>query len=68
MVGKRLTIDETAYAVGFTMTDKDGKVKHGTVLLQFPGRAQVEAENGKLEYNGTEYENGDVITFTPQLR
>ena len=65
MVGKRLAIDETAYAVGFTMTDKDGKVKHGTVLLQFPGRAQVEAENGKLEYNGTEYENGDVITFTP---
>ena len=65
MVGKRLAIDETAYAVGFTMTDKDGKVKHGTVLLQFPGRAQVEAENGKLEYNGTEYKNGDVITFTP---
>ena len=65
MVGQRLAIDETAYAVGFTMTDKDGKVKHGTVLLQFPGRAQVEAENGKLEYNGTEYKNGDVITFTP---
>ena len=65
MVGQRLAIDETAYAVGFTMTDKDGKEKHGTVLLQFPGRAQVEAENGKLEYNGTEYKNGDVITFTP---
>ena len=65
MVGQRLAIDETAYAVGFTMTDKDRKVKHGTVLLQFPGRALVEAENGKLEYNGTEYENGDVITFTP---
>ena len=65
MVGQRLAIDETAYAVGFTMTDKDRKVKHGTVLLQFPGRAQVEAENGKLEYNGTEYKNGDVITFTP---
>lgn len=65
MVGKRLAIDETAYAVGFTMTDKDGTVKKGTILLQYPGRAQVEAENGKLEYNGTEYENGDVITFTP---
>ena len=65
MVGQRLAIDETAYAVGFTMTDKDGKVKKGTILLQYPGRAQVEAENGKLEYNGTEYENGDVITFTP---
>ena len=66
MVGQRLAIDETAYAVGFTMTDKDGKVKKGTILLQYPGRAQVEAENGKLEYNGTEYENGDVITFTPE--
>ena len=65
MVGQRLAIDETAYAVGFTMTDKDGKVKKGTILLQYPGRAQVEAENGKLEYNGTEYKNGDVITFTP---
>ena len=65
MVGQRLAIDETAYAVGFTMTDKDGTVKKGTILLQYPGRAQVEAENGKLEYNGTEYENGDVITFTP---
>ena len=66
MVGQRLAIDETAYAVGFTMTDKDGKVKKGTILLQYPGRAQVEAENGKLEYSGTEYENGDVITFTPE--
>ena len=65
MVGQRLAIDETAYAVGFTMTDKDGTEKKGTILLQYPGRAQVEAENGKLEYNGTEYENGDVITFTP---
>ena len=65
MVGQRLAIDETAYAVGFRMTDKDGTVKKGTILLQYPGRAQVEAENGKLEYNGTEYENGDVITFTP---
>ena len=66
MVGQRLAIDETAYAVGFTMTDKDCKVKKGTILLQYPGRAQVEAENGKLEYSGTEYENGDVITFTPE--
>ena len=66
MVGQRLAIDETAYAVGFTMTDKDGKMKKGTILLQYPGRAQVEAENGKLEYSGTEYENGDVITFTPE--
>ena len=66
MVGQRLAIDETAYAVGFTMTDKDGTVKKGTILLQYPGRAQVEAENGKLEYSGTEYENGDVITFTPE--
>ena len=66
MVGQRLAIDETAYAVGFTMTNKDGKVKKGTILLQYPGRAQVEAENGKLEYSGTEYENGDVITFTPE--
>ena len=65
MVGQKLKIGADAYAVGFTMTDKDKKVKKGTILLQYPGRAQVEAENGKLEYNGTEYKNGDVITFTP---
>ena len=64
-IGQKLKIGADAYAVGFTMTDKDGTVKKGTILLQYPGRAQVEAENGKLEYNGTEYENGDVITFTP---
>lgn len=65
MVGKRLAIDETAYAVGFTMTDKDGKVKHGTVLLQFPGRALVEADHGTVQYGEKTYNNGDVITFTP---
>ena len=64
-IGQKLKIGADAYAVGFTMTDKDGTVKKGTILLQYPGRAQVEAENGKLEYNGTEYKNGDVITFTP---
>ena len=64
-IGQKLKIGADAYAVGFTMTDKDGTEKKGTILLQYPGRAQVEAENGKLEYNGTEYENGDVITFTP---
>lgn len=64
-IGQKLKIGADAYAVGFTMTDKDGTVKKGTILLQSPGRAQVEAENGKLEYNGTEYKNGDVITFTP---
>ena len=66
MVGQKLKIGADAYEVGFTMTDKDGKLKKGTILLQYPGRAQVEAENGKLEYSGTEYENGDVITFTPE--
>ena len=65
MVGQRLAIDETAYAVGFTMTDKDGKVKHGTVLLQFPGRALVEADHGTVQYGEKTYNNGDVITFTP---
>ena len=64
-IGQKLKIGADAYAVGFTMTDKDGTVKKGTILLQYPGRAQVEAENGKLVYNGTEYKNGDVITFTP---
>ncbi len=64
-IGQKLKIGADAYAVGFTMTDKDGTEKKGTILLQYPGRAQVEAENGKLEYNGTEYKNGDVITFTP---
>ena len=64
-IGQKLKIGADAYAVGFTMTDKDGTVKKGTILLQYPGRAQVEVENGKLEYNGTEYKNGDVITFTP---
>ena len=64
-IGQKLKIGADAYAVGFTMTDKDGTVKKGTILLQYPGRAQVEAENGKLEYNGKEYNNGDVIAFTP---
>ena len=65
MVGQRLAIDETAYAVGFTMTDKDGTEKKGTILLQFPGRALVEADHGTVQYGEKTYNNGDVITFTP---
>ena len=65
MVGQKLKIGADAYAVGFTMTDKDGKVKHGTVLLQFPGRALVEADHGTVQYGEKTYNNGDVITFTP---
>ena len=32
---------------------------------QGPGCATVDAEHGKLVYNGKEYKNGDVIVFTP---
>ena len=63
--GQKLALAEDDYSIGFTMTDKDGKVKHGTVLLQFPGRALVEADHGTVQYGEKTYNNGDVITFTP---
>ena len=63
--GQKLALAEDDYSIGFTMTDKDRKVKHGTVLLQFPGRALVEADHGTVQYGEKTYNNGDVITFTP---
>ena len=63
--GQKLALAEDDYSIGFTMTDKDKKVKHGTVLLQFPGRALVEADHGTVQYGEKTYNNGDVITFTP---
>ena len=61
--GQKLALAEDDYSIGFTMTDKDRKVKHGTVLLQFPGRALVEADHGTVQYGEKTYNNGDVITF-----
>ena len=61
--GVQTTYDADAYKIGFTMTDKNGKVKHGTVLLKFNGRALVAAEHGTVQYGEKTYNDGDVITF-----
>ena len=56
-------------SVTFTVPDKFFSIKPVFEKTgdtpQGPGCATVDAEHGKLVYNGKEYKNGDVIVFTP---
>ena len=56
-------------SVTFTVPDKFVSIKPVFEKTgdtpQGPGCATVDAEHGKLVYNGKEYKNGDVIVFTP---
>ena len=56
-------------SVTFTVPDKFFSIKpifeKTGDTPQGPGCATVDAEHGKLVYNGKEYKNGDVIVFTP---
>ena len=56
-------------SVTFTVPDKFFSIKpvfeKAGDTPQGPGCATVDAEHGKLVYNGKEYKNGDVIVFTP---
>ena len=56
-------------SVTFTVPDKFFSIKSVFEKTgdtpQGPGCATVDAEHGKLVYNGKEYKNGDVIVFTP---
>ncbi len=56
-------------SVTFTVPDKFFSIKPVFEKTgdtpQGPGCATVDAEHGKLVYNGKEYKNGDVIIFTP---
>ena len=56
-------------SVTFTVPDKFFAIKPVFEKTgdtpQGPGCATVDAEHGKLVYNGKEYKNGDVIVFTP---
>ena len=56
-------------SVTFTVPDKFFSIKPVFEKTgdtpQGPGCATVDAEHGKLVYNGKKYKNGDVIVFTP---
>ena len=66
--GATLASSEDGF-VTFTVPDKFFSIKpvfeEAGDAPQGPGCATVDAEHGKLVYNGKEYNNGDVIAFTP---
>ncbi len=49
------------YQIGFTITDKNGFVKHGVIRFERDGNAGIETEHGSVIYNDTEYTDGQTI-------